>query len=93
LWFAAVRFLADDVTTVNNHKRSEGSAKLDDEDIRSPRENGNQLSDEFERDARSDRSKDRQPDVVEDHPGKPRSTFSSSHTSNIYAYPFLLVFY
>ena len=82
--FAAVLFLADDLTTVNNHKGSEDSAKLDDEDIKTSRENGNRLKYEFERDARSDRSEDRQPDVVEDHPGKPRSTFSSQ-TSNIYA--------
>lgn len=53
----------------------------------SPKENGEQRSNGVEVDANSDRSGDRQPDVVDDHPGKSRSTFNSCHTSVIlYAY-------
>jgi peptidyl-prolyl isomerase G (cyclophilin G) len=53
----------------------------------SPMENGEQRSNGVEADANSDRSGDRQPDIVDDHPGKSRSTFHSCHTSVIlYAY-------
>ncbi|KAK6912636.1 Cyclophilin-type peptidyl-prolyl cis-trans isomerase domain [Dillenia turbinata] len=53
------------------------------EDGVSPKENGERRSNGFEADARSDRSADRQPDVVDDHLGKSRSTFHSSHVSVI----------
>lgn len=44
-----------------------------------PKENGDQRSNGIGADAKSDRSTDRQPDVVDDHPGKSRSTFHTSH--------------
>lgn len=47
---------------------------------KSPKENGEKRSNGIEADANSDRSRDRQPDVVDDHPGKSRSTFHSCHT-------------
>lgn len=54
------------------------------EDGKSPKENGEKRSNGIEADANnSDRSRDRQPDVVDDHPGKSRSTFHSCHTSVI----------
>lgn len=45
-------------------------------------------------DYRSDRSEERQPDVLDDHSGKTRSTFLFSHTSVIsYAYHFFQIWY
>lgn len=42
----------------------------------------------------SDRSEERQPDVMDDHSGKTRSTFFFSHTSVIsYAYHFFQIWY
>lgn len=79
--------------TVNNHKIREGSDMFDDEELESPKENGGKQTNGYERDSRSDRNGTRQPDVVEDHPGKSRSTLNSSHLSSLSAYQFLLVFY
>lgn len=78
--------VAENAAIVNNHKRSEGSDKLDDEELRYPNENGDQQSNGYEKDARSAKNDDGQPDVVEDHPGKSRSTFNSSHISSLYAF-------
>ena len=42
----------------------------------------------------SDRSEERQPDVMDDHSGKTRSTFLFSHTSVIsYVYHFFQIWY
>lgn len=49
-----------------------------------PKENGEQRSNGIQAGAKSVRS-DRQPDVVDDHPGKSRSTFYSSHSVILYA--------
>lgn len=65
--------MVEDETIVDNHKRSEGSDKFDNEGVRSLRKNGGQQSNGYERDTRSSRSEDRRPDVVEDHPDKSRS--------------------
>lgn len=70
--------VVESATTVNNHKRSEESDKFDDEEFRSPKENGEQRSNGYKQDARCSRNEDRQPDVVEDHRGKSRSPFNSS---------------
>lgn len=43
------------------------------------KENGEQQSNGIGADVKSDRSTDRQPDVVDDHPGKSRSTLHTSH--------------
>lgn len=52
-----------------------------------PKENGEQRSNGIEAVSKSDRSADGQPDIVDDHRGKSRSTFHSCHTSLIlYAY-------
>ena len=45
-----------------------------------PNENGEQQSNGIQADAKSDRT-DRQPDVVDDHPGKSRFTLNSCHSS------------
>lgn len=83
--FAAEKYspVAENAATVNNHKRSEESDKFDDEEFRYPKENGEQQSNGYEKDSRSGRNEDGQPDVVEDHPGKSRSTFNSSHISSL----------
>lgn len=52
-----------------------------------PKENGEQQSNGIEVVSKSGRNADRQPDIVDDHRGKSRSTFNSCHTSLIlYAY-------
>jgi peptidyl-prolyl isomerase G (cyclophilin G) len=67
---------------------------LEKEEGKHPKENGEQRSNGIEAGARSDRSEDRQPDVVDDHPGKSRSTFHSCHTSVIlYAYRLFKIWY
>lgn len=51
---------------------------------RSPKENGERRSNGVAAvDSKSDRSSERQPDIVDDHPGKSRSTLHSCHTSVI----------
>ena len=51
---------------------------------RSPKENGERRSNGVAAvDSKSDRSLERQPDIVDDHPGKSRSTLHSCHTSVI----------
>uniref|UniRef100_A0A803MJT1 peptidylprolyl isomerase n=1 Tax=Chenopodium quinoa TaxID=63459 RepID=A0A803MJT1_CHEQI len=81
--------VVENASIVNNHKRSEESDKFD-EELRSKTENGEQRSNGYDKDARSGRNEDRQPDVVEDHLGKSRSTINSSYISSLYAYRFLL---
>lgn len=56
------------------------------EDEETPKENGERCSNGIEADVKSERSADRQPDVVDDHPGKSRFTFQSSHSVVLYAY-------
>ena len=82
-----------DAAAVVNHKRSEDSDKFDDKEPRSSKENGEQKTNGYERDAISGRSGDRQPDVVEDHPGKSRSKFPFFHVTSLYAYQFFCYFY
>lgn len=73
------------VASIHN-KRREGSDMLE-KDGGPPKENGEQRSNGIEAVAKSDRSADRQPDIVDDNRGKSRSTFNSCHTSLIlYAY-------
>lgn len=58
------------------------------------KENGERHSNGIGADSRSDRSEERQPDVMDDHPGKSRSTFHPCHTSVIlYAYHFFQIWY
>lgn len=64
-----------------HHKRREETCVLDKEDGRSPKENGEHRSNGIQADSKSDRIADRQPDIVDDHPGKSRSTFNSCYTS------------
>lgn len=69
-----------------NHNRRRESNMLEN-DGRSPKENGQQRSNGIEASSKSEQSADKQPDIVDDHPGKSRSTFNSCHTSLIvYAY-------
>ncbi|KAF2303870.1 hypothetical protein GH714_024007 [Hevea brasiliensis] len=76
------------------HKMREEQDILKKEEGGSPKENGGRRSNGIEADATSDRSEDGLPDVVDDHPGKSRSTFHSSHTSVIlYAYRFIQIRY
>lgn len=71
-----------------NHNRRRESNMLEN-DGRSPKENGQQRSNGIEASSKSEQSADKQPDIVDDHPGKSRSTFNSCHTSLIvYAYWF-----
>lgn len=46
---------------------------------KSPNENGEHRSNGREADAKSDRSRDRKPDIVDDHREKSRSTSHSCH--------------
>lgn len=62
-----------------HHKRREEADTLDKEDGKSVRENGEQRSNGIQADSKSDKIADR--DIVDDHPGKSRSTFNSCHTS------------
>lgn len=68
-----------DDAAIDNNLKSEGYAMFEYEESRFSKENGAPRSNGYERDARSRRSEDRQPDVVEDHPGKSRSIAHSSH--------------
>lgn len=56
-------------------KKGVGSEMLEKEDGESPKENGGQRSNGISGVDKSDGSEDRQPDVLDDHPGKSRSTF------------------
>lgn len=77
-----------------SHKMREERDMLEKEKRESPKENGGRRSNGIKADATSDRSEDRPPDVVDDHPGKSRSTFHSSHTSVIlYCYRFIQIRY
>lgn len=70
-----------------HHKKREEVDRLEEEEF--PKENGGRRSNGIGTNYRSDRNEERQPDVVDDHPGKSRSTFQSCHTSVIsYAYHF-----
>ncbi|CAO2820722.1 unnamed protein product [Amaranthus hypochondriacus] len=66
-----------DDAAIDNNLKSEGYAMFEYEESRFSKENGAPRSNGYERDARSRRSEDRQPDVVEDHPGKSRSRSAS----------------
>lgn len=77
-----------------SHKMREERDMLEKDGGESPKENGGRRSLGVEADVASDRSQDRLPDVVDDHPGKSRSTFHSSHTSVIlYCYRFIQIRY
>ena len=56
-------------------KKGDGSEMLEKEEGDSPKENGGQQSNGISGVDKSDGSEDRQPDVVDDHPSKSRSTF------------------
>lgn len=71
------------VSSVHNKRREEADA-LDKEDGRSLKENGDHQSNGIQAVARSDRSADRQPDVVDDHPGKSRFTFNFCTTHSLW---------
>lgn len=76
------------------HKKRQDDDMFEKEDgEETPKENGEQQSNGIEADAKSSRSTDRQPDVVDDHPGKSRSTFHSSHSVFLYAYRFFPIRY
>ena len=75
-----------------NHKKREGVGMLEKEEF--PKENGVQPSNGIMTNYRPDRSEERQHDVMDDNPGKSRSTFQSCHTSVIsYAYHFFQIWY
>lgn len=75
-----------------NHKKRDGVGMLDEEEL--PKENGAQPSNGIRANYRPDRSEERQHDVMDDNPGKSRSTFQSCHTSVItYAYHFFQIWY
>lgn len=75
-----------------HHKEEEVSMLENDEKI--VKENGERRSNGIGAGYRSDRSEERQPDVMDDHPGKSRSTFLSCHTSvTSYAYHFFQIWY
>lgn len=75
------------------HKKGEVADVLEKEEGESPKENGDRRSNGIE-EVKSDRSAERQPDVVDDHPGKSRSTFHPPHTSVIlYANRFFQIRY
>ena len=78
----------------SRRKKRDEAILLEKEEGESPKENGEQRSNGIEKDAKSDRSEDRQPDVVDDHPGKSRSTLHSCHTSVIlFAYRLFKIWY
>ncbi|KAJ7958751.1 Peptidyl-prolyl cis-trans isomerase [Quillaja saponaria] len=60
-----------EVATIHKKKREEVDMLDKEED--SPKENGEQRSNGIGADSKSDRSEDRQPDVLDDHPGNSRS--------------------
>lgn len=63
------------VTEKENHKK-EGEVDMLENEEELPKENGGQLTNGIGADYRSDRSEERQPDVMDDHPGKSRSISS-----------------
>jgi len=75
------------------HLNKEKLDMLEEEEF--PKKNEEQSSYGTRANYRSDRSQGRQPDVMDDQPGKSRSTFHSCHTSYFLCLPFLqdLVFY
>lgn len=77
----------------NHHKKREQEIVLEKESA-FPKENGEQRSNGLRTDPKYDKTADRQPDIVDDHPGKSRSSFDSCHTSVIlYAYRFFQIWY
>lgn len=66
--------MENDVALVHNKRKGEADMH-EKEDGESPKENGLRQSNGIEAHSRSDRTADRQPDIVDDHPGKSRSTF------------------
>ena len=63
------------------------------EEEKIPNENGERRSNGNGANYRSDRSEGRQPDVMDDQPGKSRSTFHSCRTVISYAYHFFKMWY
>ncbi|XP_062097765.1 peptidyl-prolyl cis-trans isomerase CYP95 isoform X2 [Humulus lupulus] len=55
------------------YKRRDETDILDNEDDRSPKDNGDHQRNDIQADFKSDRSGEGQPDIVDDHPGKSRS--------------------
>lgn len=81
----------DEDATSNHLKRREEEIVLEKESA-FPKENGEQRSNGLRTDLKYDKTADRQPDIVDDHPGKSRSSFDSCHTSVIlYAYGFFQI--
>ncbi|CAK9162439.1 unnamed protein product [Ilex paraguariensis] len=78
----------------SHYKNREASVMLEREEGEFSKENGEHQSNRIEVGTGSDKSADRQPDVVDDHPGKSRFTFHSSRNSVIlYAYRFFQIWY
>lgn len=76
------------------HDKKREEVSMQEEEF--PKENGKQRSNGIGAKSNygSDRNEGRQPDVMDDHPGKFRSTFQSCHTSVIsYAYHFFQIWY
>lgn len=83
----------DDAAASVHHKKREEAEVLEKEGA-SPKENGEKRSNGHGAGVKYDKSADRQPDIVDDHPGKSRSSFHSCHTSVIlYAYRFFQIWY
>lgn len=77
-----------------HHKKVDAHDMFESEEGEYPKENGERQSNGVELENRSEKSAERQPDVVDDHPGKSRSTFHSYHTSVIlYACTFFQIWY
>lgn len=75
-----------------NLKKRDGLSNIEEGEF--PKENGAQRSNGIGANHRSDRYEERQPDVMDDNPGKSRFTFQSCHTFVIsYAYHFFQIWY
>lgn len=75
-----------------NLKKREGLSNVEDGEF--PKENGAQRSNGIGANHRSDRYEERQPDVMDDNPGKSRFTFAIlSHLRYSYAYHFFQIWY
>lgn len=76
------------------HHKRRGEADTPENEEASPKENGERHSNGIGSDFRADRNEERQPDVMDDNPGKSRSTFHPCHNSVIlYACHFFQIWY
>uniref|UniRef100_A0A3Q7HNV6 PPIase cyclophilin-type domain-containing protein n=1 Tax=Solanum lycopersicum TaxID=4081 RepID=A0A3Q7HNV6_SOLLC len=72
---------------VSLHHKKEATDIFEGEEVEFPKENGERQSNNTKMEIRSDKPVDRQPDVVDDHPGKSRFTL---HFSLLLGYSFCL---